>query len=76
LGCNTFLYGSNARNLSVKLPLTQLGKILCLSYYAYVFSSTKLEIRAEQILPGIKRVWWGEGDGGEQGGEMTQYMHM
>jgi hypothetical protein len=26
--------------------------MLCLSYYAYVFSSTKLEIRAEQVLPG------------------------
>jgi hypothetical protein len=29
--------------------------MLCLSYYAYVFSSTKLEIRAEQVLPGIER---------------------
>jgi hypothetical protein len=28
--------------------------MLCLSYYAYVFSSTKLEIRAEQVLPGSK----------------------
>jgi hypothetical protein len=26
--------------------------MLCLSYYAYVFSSTKLEIKAEQVLPG------------------------
>jgi hypothetical protein len=26
--------------------------MLCLSYYAYVFSSTKLEIRTEQVLPG------------------------
>jgi hypothetical protein len=26
--------------------------MLCLSYYAYVVSSTKLEIRAEQVLPG------------------------
>jgi hypothetical protein len=25
--------------------------MLCLLYYAYVFSSTKLEIRAEQVLP-------------------------
>jgi hypothetical protein len=24
----------------------------CLLYYAYVFSSTKLEIRAEEVLPG------------------------
>jgi hypothetical protein len=29
----------------------QLAKTLCLSYYAYVLSSTKLEIRAEQVLP-------------------------
>jgi hypothetical protein len=28
--------------------------MLCLYYYAYVFSSTKLEIRAEQVLPGSK----------------------
>jgi hypothetical protein len=28
--------------------------MLCLSYYAYVFSSTKLEIRAEQVLPGSR----------------------
>jgi hypothetical protein len=26
--------------------------MFCLPYYTYVFSSTKLEIRAEQILPG------------------------
>jgi hypothetical protein len=32
--------------------------MLCLSYYAYVFSSTKLEIRAEQVLPGSE-----EGEG-------------
>jgi hypothetical protein len=34
--------------------------MLCLSYLAYVFSSTKLEIRAEQVLPGSK------GFGGER----------
>jgi hypothetical protein len=28
--------------------------MLCLSYYVYVFSSTQLEIRAEQVLPGSK----------------------
>jgi hypothetical protein len=43
--------------------------MLCLPYYAYVFSSTKLEIRAEQVLPGSEgkrgeRV--GEGDKGEK----------
>jgi hypothetical protein len=35
--------------------------MLCLSYCDYVFSSTKLEIRAEQVLPGSKRGWGGEG---------------
>jgi hypothetical protein len=46
--------------------------MLCLPYYAYVFSSTKLEIRAEQVLPGSK------GGGGKrmgEGGEMTQTMY-
>jgi hypothetical protein len=56
MGCNTFVQGSNARNLSVQLSLTQLAKMLCLLYYAYVFSSTKLEIRAEQVLPGSEGV--------------------
>jgi hypothetical protein len=37
--------------------------MLCLHYYASVLSSTKLEIRAEQVLGG------GEGEsGGEVGG--------
>jgi hypothetical protein len=36
-----------------------------LSYYAYVFSSTKSEIRAEQVLPG-------SGGGGT---EMTQIIY-
>jgi hypothetical protein len=43
-----------------------------LSYYAYVFSSTKLEIRAEQALPGSEGGGCG---GGRQGGEMTQTMY-
>jgi hypothetical protein len=30
---------------------------------AYVFSSTKLEIRAEQVLPGSKGRWGEEGGG-------------
>jgi hypothetical protein len=41
--------------------------MLCLSYYAYVFSSTKLEIRVEQVLPGNEggtggKGWWGVGE--------------
>jgi hypothetical protein len=48
--------------------------MLCLPYYDYVFSSTKLEIRAEQVLPGSK------GGRGKRvvegaGGEMTQTMY-
>jgi hypothetical protein len=40
--------------------------MLCLPYYPYVFSSTKLEIRAEQDIPGSK----GEG-GREWGSELS-----
>jgi hypothetical protein len=41
--------------------------MLCLPYYAYVFSSTKLEIRAEQVLlesKGSRGEREGEGAGG------------
>jgi hypothetical protein len=40
--------------------------MLCLPYYAYVFSSTKLVIRAEQDLPGTaggREIGWGRGAG-------------
>jgi hypothetical protein len=47
-------------SLSVYLFLTQLAKTLSLPHYAYVFSSTKLEIRTEQVLPGSE---WGKGAG-------------
>jgi hypothetical protein len=52
--------------------------MLCLSYYVYVFSSTKLEIRAEQVLPGSKGEWQERVGKGGQGGEMTQriYVHV
>jgi hypothetical protein len=49
--------------------------MLCLPYYAYVFSSTKLVTRAEQDLPGTERGRRGNGRGGEQGAEMTQTMY-
>jgi hypothetical protein len=49
--------------------------VLCFSYYVYVFSSTKLKIRAEQILLGSKRVVGGESEGGGKGAEMTQTMY-
>jgi hypothetical protein len=43
--------------------------MLCLPYYCYVFYSTKLEIRVEQVLPGSEGWWWGFGRG-QSGGEM------
>jgi hypothetical protein len=49
--------------------------MLCLSYYAHVFSSTKSVIRAEWDLPGTACGGGGRGEGGEQGGEMTQTMY-
>jgi hypothetical protein len=33
LECNTYVHGSNARNLPVQLSLSQLAKMLCPSYY-------------------------------------------
>jgi hypothetical protein len=44
----------------------KLAKLLCLSYYCYVFSSTKLEKRAGQVLPGSKGV----------GGRRIQCIHI
>jgi hypothetical protein len=43
--------------------------MFCLLYYAYVFSSTKLEIRAEQILPGREEELGTVGGGGGVRGE-------
>jgi hypothetical protein len=71
LGCNTFVHGSNVRNLS----LGRLVKTLCLPYYAYVFSSTKLEIRAEQVLLGREGEWGKKGGGRGYEGEVTQTMY-
>jgi hypothetical protein len=61
---NTWVHESNSKNLSVYLSLTQLAKTLCLPYYAYVFSSAKLMIRAEQDLPETER---GGGEGRRRG---------
>jgi hypothetical protein len=49
--------------------------MLCLLYYAYVFSSTKLKIRAEQVLTGSEEGRWRECRVGVQRGEMTQTMY-
>jgi hypothetical protein len=43
--------------------------MLCLPYYACVFSSTKLVIKAEQVRLEVRG-----GMGGEERGEMTQTM--
>jgi hypothetical protein len=48
--------------------------MLCLSYYVYFFSLTKLEKSAEHVLPGSEGGRWGEGGEGVHGGEMTQTM--
>jgi hypothetical protein len=50
--------------------------MLCLSYYCYVFSSTKLEKRAEQDLPGSKRGWGGKGRGQRRELAQTMYAHV
>jgi hypothetical protein len=57
------------------VSLTQLEKPLCLPFYAYVFSSTKLEIRAEQALPGSEEGREKKGREGEQVEEVTQTMY-
>jgi hypothetical protein len=49
--------------------------MLCLPYYAYVCSSTKLEIRAEQVLRGLGGVGYIEWEGWPRG-EMTQTMYI
>jgi hypothetical protein len=51
--------------------------MLCLPYYAYVFCSTKLEKRAEQVLPGREGVGEErEGAGGRVGKWLKQCMHI
>jgi hypothetical protein len=47
---STWVHENNSRILSVWLSLTQLAKMLCLSY-AYVFSSTKSVTGVERDLP-------------------------
>jgi hypothetical protein len=41
--------------------------MLCISYYDYVFFSTKLEKRAEKVLPGSDEGWEKMTGGREQG---------
>jgi hypothetical protein len=51
-------------------PHLKLAKTYVFLIIAYVFSSTKLEKRAEQVLPGRERVGGEEGSR-EQGQEIT-----
>jgi hypothetical protein len=74
LGCNTFVHGSNARNLYSYLYLNQ-QKCFVFLIIAYVFYSTKLEIRAEQVLPGSEEGWGCGRGSGKQGEEMAQTMY-
>jgi hypothetical protein len=55
-------------------PYLKLSNMLCL---AYIFSSTKLEKREEQVLPGSKR-GWGKKKGMRDRRERwpKQYMHI
>jgi hypothetical protein len=64
--------------ISLLLSLSQASKIPMSFLLSLVFSSTKLEKRTEQVLPGSKEAWGGEGGGREQEGEMAQtmYAHM
>jgi hypothetical protein len=48
----------------------------CLPCYACIFSSTKLEIRAEQVLPGSEGVREERVGEKGQGREMTQTMYV
>jgi hypothetical protein len=75
LSCTTFVHESNARNLSVQLFLISTSKNGFFSILCLYFSSTKLEIRAEQVLPGSKVEKGREERGGRQGGEMIQTMY-
>jgi hypothetical protein len=53
----------------------KLAKMLCLLITTYFFSSTKLEKRAEQFLPGSER--GGGGEGGSRGKRWPkQCMHI
>jgi hypothetical protein len=54
MGHNIRVHESNARNISVQLSSTQLAKTLYLPYWACLFSSIKLVIKAEQDLPGTE----------------------
>jgi hypothetical protein len=59
-------------------PYLKLAKTHVFLIIAYVFSSTKLEKKAEQVLPRSEESGEEKGGGRGQGGEMAQtmYTHM
>jgi hypothetical protein len=64
---------SNARNLYIAILISNYQKRYVLHIIAYILSSTKLEKRAEQVLPGSEG-GGGRGKGWGQG-EMAQTMY-
>jgi hypothetical protein len=68
------VHGRNARNLSASLSLSQLAKVLCLSYYCLclLFKKVGKKGRTHSAWK-----WWvlGGGECGGQEGEMAQPMH-
>jgi hypothetical protein len=56
LECNTFVHGSNARNPLYSYLDLNKQKCFVLPIIVYTLSSTKLEIRAEQVLPGSEGI--------------------
>jgi hypothetical protein len=74
LECNTYVHGTNARNFHVWLSLFSEQKPFVLLIIVYTLSSTKLNIKAEQVLPGSEGVGmrgsgWGERDSSGGRGE-------
>jgi hypothetical protein len=91
LSCNTLVYRSNARNLSVQLSLSQLAETLSLSYYGLCLLINKIVEkgrtgsawkgrggREREGVWGRERRWGEEGGGRGKRGEMapTMYAHM
>jgi hypothetical protein len=63
--------------ISLYSYLISTSKNLCLSYYCYVYSSTKLEEKANRFCLEAKELGGGEGGGGGRGrNAQTTYVHM
>jgi hypothetical protein len=62
-------------NLPVKLSLSQLAKMLCLSYHCLCLLFNKIGDKGRTGSAWKQGKWEGEGVGGGQGGEMTQTMY-